>query len=90
MTYKEALELANQKEYLIGQTWNGARIDDIIIYPSAPELQESYWKGYVDCGYDSKKAVLPYVNMDLSVGFFDKKRFHQGFLIGGNIEDVKL
>jgi len=90
MTYKEALELANQKEYLIGQKRNGVNIDDIVIYPSAPELQESYWKGYVDCGYDSKKAVLPYTNMDLSVGFFDKKRFHQGALIYGNIKDVEL
>ena len=90
MTYKEALELANQKKYLIGQEWDGANIDDIVIYPSAPELLKSYWEGYVNCGYDSKKAVSPYVDIDLTVGFFDKKRFCQGVLIYGNIEDVEL
>jgi hypothetical protein len=91
MTYKDALELASQKQYLVGRKWNGLNIDEIIICPSDPNLLEQYLRIYIDYGHNAKKAVLAYIHEDLEVGIFDKKRFFvDGVYFRCNVEEVNL
>jgi hypothetical protein len=91
MNYKEAKELAIQKQYLIGQKWGGLNIDEIIICPSDPNLSEQYWRNYIDYGHNADKAALAYIHEDLEVRVFDKKRFFvDGVYFLWNVEEVNL
>ena len=74
MTFKEALELANNNKNIIGKKINGATIDEIIIHPINGKQLEEFSKSYVQC-LNSQKAVLPYMDSDLGVSVvLDKHR----------------
>ena len=74
MTFKEALELANYNQYIIGKKLNGATIDEIIIHPVNEKQFEEFSKSYT-LSLNAQKAVLPYLDFDLSVSVvLDKHR----------------
>jgi len=74
MTFKDALELANNNKNIIGKKLNGATVDDIIIHPVNEKQFEEFLKSYT-LSLNAQKAVLPYLDFDLSVSVvLDKHR----------------
>ena len=66
MKYQEAIEIANANKHLIGKTWKGARIEDVIIVPANQEGREDYWRLYRR-KYDSHQSIAPFVYGDVEI-----------------------
>lgn len=78
MNFFEALEVANQKEQLVGKLRiNGATLDEIIIAPSDAEEYQEFIKIYTNT-LDAQKSIAPYIESDVTIlGVFDKYRIRQ-------------
>lgn len=89
MDFKEALELANNQENLIGKKYNGATLDEIIIYPTNPQSFQSFERKYIK-SMNAQIAIAPYVNEDVRVGcVFDKSKiFSNGVFIYTDIDNL--
>ena len=66
MNFKEALALAKKSEKLIGKSFNGSRVDDILIVPTNTEQRNNFIKEYLN-SLDAYSAILPYMSCDVTV-----------------------
>lgn len=66
MNFKEALALAQKSEKLIGKSFNGSRVDDILIVPTNTEQRNNFIKEYLN-SLDAHSAILPYMSCDVTV-----------------------
>lgn len=66
MNYKEAFELKNKNEHLIGQKYRGGTIDEIIIRPKNDEELDIFMKSYIRT-LNAEKSLQPFLNSDLHV-----------------------
>ena len=75
MKLKEAMQVAKQKETLIGtHQYKGAVLDEVIIAPSEANKFKRFEQLYV-CNLNAQEALVPFINDDLIViGVFDKSR----------------
>lgn len=88
MTLEEALNQIKENSHLIGLKIAMGTIDELVVYPKNDNSKIAYKDIYYKT-LDSKKAILPFINEDLSVSaIIDKKRIKQGFFFTSSIEDV--
>lgn len=66
MNLKEAIELKNKNEHLVGQKYRGGTIDEIIIRPINDEELDIFMKSYIRT-LDAEKSLQPFLNSDLHV-----------------------
>lgn len=74
MRYIDAVKIAEANKHLIGQQWNGAIIDEIIIAPTDSSQWEEYSRMYIQT-LNAQQSIVPFMNSDVSVFVVcDKKR----------------
>lgn len=64
--YNEAIKIANANKHLIGKTWKGARIEDVIIVPTDQDERNTFWSLYYR-KYDSHGSIAPFAHGDVEV-----------------------
>jgi len=83
MNYKEATELKNKNEHLIGQKYRGSIIEEIIIRPSNEKEYDFFVKSYLRT-LNANSSIAPFLESDLTVNVIcDKAKIktHNLFLI---------
>lgn len=74
MNFKEALIEVNTKQNLIGQNYQGAILDEIIIAPSEPYSFEKFKCLYLE-GMNAQQAITPFLNEDVMIlGIYNKDK----------------
>jgi hypothetical protein len=66
MNFFKAVEIAEKNKKLVGQKYRGGIIDEIIIYPTNPEMCEEYKKEYVK-SLDAQASIAPYMESDVDI-----------------------
>ena len=66
MNLKEATELKNKNEHLIGQKYRSGTIDQIIIQPKNDKELDFFMKSYLRT-MNAEKSLKPFLNSDLQV-----------------------
>lgn len=89
MTFEQALQLTNQNRHLIGQTYRGATLDEIIIFPTNPDSNDVFKQVYISTG-NAQHAITPFMAEDVHVAVVaDKRRIvNQGIFLATNIENL--
>lgn len=67
MKFLDAVKLAEMNSHLIGKKTGGGRIDEIIIYPTFPELLTKFKKEYCQSG-DAQRSAGLFIDHDVRVG----------------------
>ncbi|ARV08285.1 hypothetical protein BTO05_01005 [Winogradskyella sp. PC-19] len=66
MTYKEASELKNKNEHLIGQKYRGATIEELIIRPTNENEFDSFAIAYLRT-MNAELSIQPFTQSDLTL-----------------------
>lgn len=82
MNFIEAMKVADANQHLIGKSWKGATIEEIIIVPTDPIQSEEFSRMYIQT-LDAQQSIVPYMNSDVDVFVVcDKQQIRtQKFLI---------
>lgn len=67
MKFSEALRLAEKNAHLVGRNESGGVIDEIIIYPTDPVLNNDFKSEYIATG-DAQKSAYMFRDCDVRVG----------------------
>ena len=67
MNFSEALKLAEMNAHLVGRNESGGKIDETIIYPTDPVLNNDFKSEYVATG-DAQKSAYMFRDCDVRVG----------------------
>lgn len=79
MTYSEATQLAQNNQHLIGKTYRGGRIDDVVVVPNGEVYFQHFLKTYLLYDYNGLVAIQPFTEHDVSVlAFVNRKYIEQG------------
>lgn len=66
MNFKEATELKNKNEHLIGQKYRGGTIEELIIRPTNVREFEAFTKSYLRT-MNAELSIQPFLESDLDV-----------------------
>lgn len=66
MNFKEASELKNKNEHLIGQKYRGGTIEELIIRPTNGREFEAFTKSYLRT-MNAELSIQPFLESDLDV-----------------------
>ncbi len=72
MKFLDAVKLAEMNSHLIGKSNDGERIDEIIIYPTDPNLCHEFKKRYI-LTMNPQEAIVEFINFDVQVGIVTNK-----------------
>lgn len=72
MTYKEAVQIKENNEHLIGQIYRGSEIEEIIIQPTNPQEFQLFKSHYIR-SLNSNEAIQPFINSDVFVAAVFKR-----------------
>lgn len=74
MDFLDAVKLAGKNGHLIGKTYKGSRIDEIIVYPTDSNEFSEFGRQYILLN-SAQKAIALFMNSDVRVGIVaDKHR----------------
>lgn len=66
MNFKEATELKNKNEHIIGQKYRGGTIEELIIRPTNGKEFDAFAKSYLRT-MNAKLSIQPFLESDLAV-----------------------
>lgn len=89
MTFQEALVLAHDSEKLVGTTFNGETIEEVLIVPTDKVLHDRFFTEYCST-LNAKTAILPFMESDVEVvALFKKSDIQQcGVILTTNVYNI--
>jgi hypothetical protein len=66
MNFDKAVEIVEKNKNLVGQKYRGGIIDEIIIYPTNPEMRKKYDIEYVT-SLNVQVSIVPYMGLDVDI-----------------------
>lgn len=66
MNFKEATELKNKNEHLLGQKYRGGTIEELIIRPTNEKEFDAFAKSYLRT-LNAELSIQPFLESDLTV-----------------------
>lgn len=87
MTYEEAVQFMESKHIQPNQVdSNGFSYDDIIIVPTNPDSQKSFFQAFLR-SQNAKESIAPYIHEDVAVWAIDTKHLNDaGVLFYDNLQ----
>ena len=74
MNFLKAVETAEKNKNIVGQKYNGGIIDEIIIYPTNPEMCKKFTLQYIN-SQNAQLSIIPYIETDVEIAVvIDKQR----------------
>lgn len=66
MEYAKANEIINNNQHLIGKTFKGGRIDDLVIHPTDRNSHDEFTRSYI-YNRNGAAAIQPFTKEDVDI-----------------------